>query len=59
MADDRLIVALDVSTMDAMKSYYPSVIRLAFTRSAWSYSTPKEQKQFAFYKSKTNKYFLI
>ena len=49
MADDRLIVALD----------YPSVIRLAFTRSEWSYSTPKEQKQFAFYKSKTNKYFLI
>ena len=49
MADDRLIVALDVSTMDAgKKSYYPSVIRLAFTRSAWSYSTPKEQKQFVF-----------
>ena len=44
MADDRLIVALDVSTMDAVKkSYYPSVIRLAFTRSEWSYSTPKEQ----------------
>ena len=42
MADDRLIVALDVSTMDAVKEIVLSLgDSVSFTRSAWSYSTPK------------------
>ena len=61
MADDRLIVALDVSTMDAVKeivlslgdsvSFYKVGMELFYAEGAKTNSL--------FYKSKTNKYFLI
>ena len=60
MADDRLIVALDVSTMDAVKEIVLSLgDSVSFYKVGMELFYAEGAKQFAFYKSKTNKYFLI
>ena len=61
MADDRLIVALDVSTMDAMKSIVSSLgDSVSFLQGGHGIILRRRRpKRFAFCKSTANMYFLI